>query len=342
MKALVLREPGGPLVLEDVPRPRPGPGEVIVRVKACGLGLTLVWNRNGRRGPGRLPRVIGHEIAGDVVELGDRVERFRPGDRVTVYYYLTCGECRWCKRGRDDLCEDQLGNVGRETDGGLAEYVKLPAHNLCRLPPEVTDVAGAITADAVATSVHVLGSRAATRPGETVLIVGAGGGVGIHMVQVAALLGARVIAADRGEAKLSLAAANGATEVLDATTRALDEEIASLTDGHGVDVVVDLVGSDDTMRQGLASLGRGGRLVLVGSYSPDASLTVAHGTLAGERALLGSSYCTRAELEQAVELVARGRIRPVVTRTCRLDEADAVLGAVERQEVAGRACVILD
>src|ERR671914_2864881 len=126
MKALVLKEVGGPLVLEDVPRPQPGPGEALVRVRACGLGLTLVWNRNGRGGSsGKLPRIIGHEIAGDVIEVGPSIDGFKPGDRVNVYYYLTCGHCRWCNRGRDDLCDHQAGVVGGEIGGGLGEYVPL-------------------------------------------------------------------------------------------------------------------------------------------------------------------------------------------------------------------------
>ena len=149
MKALVLKELGGPLRLEDVPMPQPGPGEVLVRVRACGLGLTLVWNRNGRGGgTGKLPRIIGHEVAGDVTEVGPYVDGFKSGDRVNVYYYLICGNCRWCDRGRDDLCEHQAGVVGRQIDGGLAEYVKLPARNLCHLPPEISYVDAAVTADA--------------------------------------------------------------------------------------------------------------------------------------------------------------------------------------------------
>ena len=132
MKALVLKELGGPLMLEDVPMPQPGPGEVLVRVRACGLGLTLVWNRNGRGGgTGKLPRII---------------DGFKSGDRVNVYYYLICGNCRWCDRGRDDLCEHQAGVVGRQIDGGLAEYVKLPARNLCHLPSEISYVDAAVTA----------------------------------------------------------------------------------------------------------------------------------------------------------------------------------------------------
>jgi alcohol dehydrogenase, propanol-preferring len=343
MKALVLKEVGGPLVVEDVPMPQPGPGEVLVRVRACGLGLTLVWNRNGRGGSrDKLPRIIGHEIAGDVTEVGPSVDGFKPGDRVNVYFYLTCGNCRWCNRGRDDLCDQQAGVVGRQIDGGLAEYVKLPVRNLCHIPPEVSDVDAAVTADAIATPLHVLRERAHLRAPDTVLVVGAGGGVGIHTVQMAKVLGAsQVIAVDINIEKLALAKQHGADEVINSREAAFDEEALRLTQGRGVDVVVEMVGVTETMERSLRSLDKGGRLVLVGTYDAKAVLPVTQDSLRGECILTGSRYCARHELAEAVQLVARGRIRPAITRICQLEEADAVLRSIERMELAGRACAVL-
>jgi D-arabinose 1-dehydrogenase-like Zn-dependent alcohol dehydrogenase len=343
MKALVLKELGGPLRLEDLPMPQPGPGEVLVRVRACGLGLTLVWNRNGRGGTsGKLPRIIGHEIAGVVTQVGPSVDGFKAGDRVNVYYYLTCGNCRWCNRGRDDLCEHQAGVVGRQIDGGLAEYVKLPVRNVCPIPPAVSDVDAAVTADAVATPVHVLRERAQLRAPDTVLVVGAGGGVGIHMVQMAKVLGAsRVMAVDINAEKLALAKQNGADDVINSREVGFDEEVRRLTEGRGVDVVVEMVGLTETMEQSLRSLGTGGRLVLVGTYDGNAVLPVTQNSLRGECIVTGSRYCARHELAEALELVAQGRIRPAVTRICQLEEADAVLRSIERMELAGRACAVL-
>ena len=343
MKALVLKELGGPLALEDVPMPQPGPGEALVRVRACGLGLTLVWNRKGRGGAGgKLPRIIGHEIAGDVTQVGPSVDGFTPGDRVNVYYYLICGNCRWCNRGRDDLCEHQAGVVGRQIDGGLAEYVKLPVRNVCPIPPAVSDVDAAVTADAVATPVHVLRERAQLRAPDTVLVVGAGGGVGIHMVQMAKVLGAsRVIAVDINAEKLALAKQNGADEIINSREVGFDEEVRRLTEGRGIDVVVEMVGLTETMERSLRSLGTGGRLVLVGTYDGNAVLPVTQNSLRGECIVTGSRYCARHELAEALELVAQGRIRPAVTRICQLEEADAVLRSIERMELAGRACAVL-
>jgi propanol-preferring alcohol dehydrogenase len=343
MKALVLKEVGGPLVLEDVPRPQPAPGEALVRVRACGLGLTLVWNRNGRGGSsGKLPRIIGHEIAGDVTEVGPSVDGFTPGDRVNVYYYLICGNCRWCNRGRDDLCDRQAGVVGRQIDGGLAEYVKLPVRNLCHIPPEVNYVDAAVTADAIATPVHVLRERAHLRAPDTVLVVGAGGGVGVHMVQMARVLGAsQVIAVDITAEKLTLATQNGADAVINSAEVGFDEEVLRLTKGRGVDVVVEMVGVPATLERSLRSVGKGGRLVLVGTYDAKATLPVTQDSLRGECTITGSRYCARHELAEAVDLVAQGRIRPTITRTCQLEEADAVLRSIERMELAGRACAVL-
>lgn len=347
MKAMVLYEHGKPLVLEEVPIPSPGPGEVLVRVRACGLGLTLVWNRNGRglRQGGeveKFPRIIGHEVAGDVVDVGPGDVNFKTGDRVIVYYYLTCGDCRWCNVGREDLCDHHAGYVGRQIDGGLAEYVKLPSRNLCPIPPELGYVDGAVTADAIATPMHVLQKRARLRASETVLIVGAGGGVGVHMVQMARALAGRVIAVDISAAKLALAREVGADEAINALEGPFDKEARRLTGGRGVDVVVEIAGTPDTMKASVRSLGKGGRLVFIGTYNPDAELTFNPRLLVGNEIILtGSRYCSREDLARTVDMVARGRIRPIVTRTCKLEEADDILRMIERKELKGRAAVVM-
>ena len=341
MAAAVLHEPGGPLSLERVARPVPGPGEVLIRVRACGLGLTLVWNRNGRRGA-PLPRIIGHEIAGDIVETGPAVAGLAIGERVAVYYYLMCGACRWCLSGHEDLCERRAGVVGRDVNGGLAEFACLPAANVVAIPDGVDYVDAAVIADAGATSLHVLTDRAKVQPGETVLVLGAGGGVGVHMVQIACLLGGTVVGVDITPEKLALARAAGAHQAMDGLMPDLVQALRSANGDNGFDVVVEMVGRPDTMRTAAACLGTRGRLVLVGSYDPDAALEVRHNTLRGEGSVLGSQYCTRAELGAALRLVAEGKVRPVVTQRCSLDGADAALRAIERMEVAGRACVVFD
>jgi alcohol dehydrogenase, propanol-preferring len=339
MAAAVLHEPGGPLSIEHVPVPKPGRGEVLIRVRACGLGLTLVWNRNGRRGA-PLPRILGHEIAGDIVQVGSGVSGVSAGDRVAVYYYLICGACRWCLAGHEGLCERRAGVVGRDVNGGLAEFVCLPAANVVAIPDGVDYVDAAVTADAGATSLHVLADRAKLQAGETVLVIGAGGGVGVQMVQTACLLGGAVVGVDITPDKLALARTAGAHEALDGRLPDLAQALRSANGGHGYDVVVEMVGRPETLRTSAACLGTRGRLVLVGSYDPEAALAVRHDTLRGEGSVLGSQYCTRDEIRAALRLVADGKIRPVVTQRCSLDKADEVLLAIERMEVAGRACVV--
>jgi propanol-preferring alcohol dehydrogenase len=261
MKAMVLAGPGRPLELRDVPVPTVGPNDVLVRVLACGVGLTLIKGFASGRISG-YPRIPGHEICGTVTAVGAEVGHVKVGQRVTCHYYLTCGQCRFCHDGRESLCVDRRGSVGRDIDGGYAEYVRLPARNVIPVPDGVDDVAAAIASDAIATPYHAC-REASLHPGDTVLVIGAGGGVGIHVVQMARLHSARVLGADIGEEKLALARELGADETIDARSVDIAERARSLTGGRGVDAAIDLVGSASTLRAALDSLGMGGRLVLV-------------------------------------------------------------------------------
>ncbi|HUF82702.1 MAG TPA: alcohol dehydrogenase catalytic domain-containing protein, partial [Burkholderiales bacterium] len=196
--------------------PKIGPNDALVRVRACGVGLTVV---SMIATPGRItsfPRIPGHEIAGDVVEVGSEVRTVKAGTRVTNHFYLTCGNCRYCRSGRETLCENFRGNVGSGCDGGYAEYVALPERNLVPIPDGVTDLEAAVASDAIATPYHACHVEAQISPGDDVLVTGAGGGVGIHMVQMARLCGGRVIAAEVSEEKLELAKTMGADELIDA------------------------------------------------------------------------------------------------------------------------------
>ena len=205
MRALVMRQPASPMVLETLPDPVPGPGEAVARVFACGVGLTVQHVRAGR-GAATFPRILGHEIAGEIVACGPGVDDVAVGDEVTAYFYLTCGKCKWCISGRESLCANFGGFVGRQCDGGYADMIKLPARNFLKLPkglsvrehaPEI----GVIT-DALATPYKVL-RRARIAPTDTVAVFGAGGGLGIHMVLMAQVRPrATVIAVDINADKL--------------------------------------------------------------------------------------------------------------------------------------------
>ena len=350
MKALVLHSANAPFSLETVPDPTPGPGEAVVRVLACGSGLTIQHVKAGRAAV-EFPRIIGHEITGEVVALGDGVKEtpgggLAVGDAVTAYFYLNCGHCKWCRVDRETLCENFGGYVGREIDGGYAEYMKLPAENFIPLPegldhrrhaPEI----GVIT-DAVATPLKVI-RRARVAAGETVAVFGAGGGLGIHMLMMARWVHARVIAVDTASNKLGACRDAGANDVVDASRDGpgrdgVAEALLELTGGAGVDVAIDFVSSTQTLEAGVASLGRGGRLVTLGGSGQDFQAP-ARAMLHKELELIGSRYATRQEVIESLELVARGEIWPLVTEIGTLETAEAVHDKIENGLVTGRAAL---
>ncbi len=347
MKAMLLRGFGRPLELADVPPPQPGPNDVLVRVRACGVGLTVV---NLIATPGRVtayPRIPGHEIAGEIVETGSEVRSARAGDRVTTHFYLTCGQCRNCRSGRETLCLAPRGNVGAACDGGYAEYAVLPERNVVRIPDGVADVDAAVASDAIATPYHACHKEARVGPGDSVLVVGAGGGVGIHMVQMARLCGARVLAADIGDDKLALAQQWGADEVIDARRGELAPQVRALTDGQGADAAIDVVASRQTLEDALKSLAVGGRLVIIGAkpqpvygeaprFSVDA-LDFLHRGLE----IHSSRYVTAAEIALTLELVRCQRIKPVVTRTFPLEQAETAHQLIRSNATSGRLALVI-
>jgi propanol-preferring alcohol dehydrogenase len=321
-----------------MPDPSPGPGEAVARVVTCGSGLTIQHVKAGRRKT-TFPRVIGHEITGEIVALGTGVSGLSVGDGVTAYYYLNCGHCRFCLGNLEPLCTADGGNVGIECDGGYAEFIKLPAHIFIKFP-EALDwrthpaEAGVIT-DALATPYKVL-RRARIRDGETVAVIGAGGGVGIHQVMMAKWAHARVIAVDVAADKFDACRKAGADEVIDPNGVDMSEALRDLTHGNGVDVVIDYVCNTRTLEAGAKALGRRGRLVVLGGAAQPFR-AAGRELLLHEQEILGSRYVTRAEILRACDLVARGEIRPLVTEIRPLADAELVHERVERGLVTGRA-----
>ena len=348
MKAMVLRAFGQPLELAEMPRPQVGPADVLVRVRACGIGLTVV---NLLATPGRVtayPRIPGHEIAGDIVEVGAAVRTVKTGQRVTNHFYLTCGQCKQCRAGRETLCLNQHGNIGAAIDGGYAEYVALPERNTVPIPDGVSYVDAAVASDAIATPYHACHKEARLGPGDSVLIVGAGGGVGIHMVQMARLCGARVLAADIGDDKLALAQAHGADEVIDARKANLPDAVKALTQGFGVDAAIDIVASRATLEAALQSLAVGGRLVIIGAQ-PQPVYGIEPGFTVNPLEFLhrglevhSSRYVNVAEIAQTLELVRLKRIKPVVTQTFALERVEEAHELIRRNATTGRIALVID
>ena len=288
-----------------------------------------------------VPRVIGHEVAGSIVDVGEGVEGLGEGARVYVYMYLTCGRCAACRWGHDPLCESLRGIVGLASDGGFAQYMVVSAANVEPLPDEVSDLAACVTVDAVATPWHALRAVAHLDPTQTLVVVGAGGGVGVHAVMVGKLLGARVIAVDITEPKLAFAQAHGADEVVDGRND-VHQAIVDLTDGRGADVVLDYVANAATLRAAFASLAPEGRLVIQGvNPAGDEFRVEPREFIHHQLSVSGSRYASRREVAEAMQLVRRGLITPAITQTAPLEGAETLFGMLEERTLLGRAALVL-
>ncbi len=339
MKALVLHAPNTPFSLETVPDPEPGPSEAVVKVLACGSGLTIQHMKAGR-GSIEYPRIIGHELTGEIIALGSGVKRLAIGDAVTAYFYLSCGHCRWCLTNRETLCENLGGNVGRDCDGGYAEYMKLPAKNFIKLPEGLDwrtyPAEIAVITDAIATPWKVI-RRGRVSATDTVVVFGAGGGLGIHMLMMAKWAHARVIAVEIRPEKFEACRAAGADYVVDGGRNDVLEALQDITGGKGADVTIDFVGTDTTLRTAAEALGRGGRMVMMAG---EGELRIPGQIFRGKEAeILGSRYCTKQEVADALNIVARGQVWPLVTEIGTMEDAEAIHERVAQGKVTGRAAL---
>lgn len=323
---------------EEFPVPRPGPDEVLVQVEACGVGLTVLNCIDGQLAddPALLPRVPGHELVGRVAEAGDGTGGALVGRRVVAYFYLSCGACEPCAAGRQSRCARLAGWVGVHRDGGYAPWTTLPARNAIPVPDDLDPVAATVVPDAVATPVHVCGTRARVTPADRVVVIGAGGGVGAHMIQVAALYGARVAGLDRTDEKLAQVERLGARPVASRDIGAVDPGI--WPDG-GPTVVVDLVGSDATLAWAADALAPGGRLVLLTTFRDRRLPVDPRRFVFRELAVLGSRYASWAEVSAAADLVARGRVRPVIGEAVGPDEVSRLHERLRAGALIGRGAL---
>lgn len=337
MRALVLEKFGGPLEPRDLDPPVIASHEALVRVRNVGVCGTDLKIRAGRMGLDVLPLIMGHEIAGEVAEVGSEVQGYAIGDRVAVNFYVTCGTCRYCRQGRDTLCP-YTSQHGFSRDGGLAEYMKTPAVNLCKLPDNVPLDRACILGEAVATSYHAVTKKARIDPGTTVALVGVGG-VGLHALQMAKLAGGWTIAIDVNQDRLEMALKLGADVVVDAKQGPFHEEVRRHTGGEGADVVMEFVSNEDTLPSSYRSLRRAGRLVFVG-YTPELAMTLMpHEMVRNEFEILGSRANSKQELEETVALVSQGRIEPVVDRVFSMEDVEEAFDALRQGRSLGRNVV---
>jgi len=327
MKAIRLIGPGRPLELREVDLPALGPGDALVRVKAAGICHSDAHYRAGASRVEPLPLTLGHEVAGVVEQIGPQVADFKPGDRVCVHYMATCGQCESCNRGEEQFCASGK-MIGKHRDGGYAEYIRVPARSVFRLPPEIPFEHGAIMMCSSATSLHAL-RKARLEPGETVAVFGVGG-LGLSAVQLAGALGAlQVFAVDIKESKLELARRLGATPI-DARAGDPVSRIRELTGGRGVDVALELIGLPLTMAQSVRVLAVGGRAALAGITTRSFEVTPYHELINKEAEIIGVSDHLAQELPLLIELARLGKLNlaPIVSRTIALD-ADAINQALD-------------
>ena len=307
MKAVIYHGPGRPLSIEERPVPQPGPGEILVRVAACGVCHTdLHYLDHGVKTFREPPLILGHEPSGIVVESGPGGSTFSSGERVLLPAVLTCGRCRLCRLGRENICE-AMRMFGNHLDGAYAEYVVAPEKDVFRLPDEVPLEEGCIIADALSTPFHAVVRRAQVRPGETVAVFGCGG-VGMNVVQVAAAAGGRVIAVDLSEDKLERARKLGAAEVIHPRTAGeVPKAVRRLTDG-GADVALEAIGRPATIRQAFDSLRAGGRLVIVGYTAEEVPIPAAR-VMFREITVMGSLGCRPVDYPPLIQMVRDGRLK---------------------------------
>jgi len=331
MRAAVFTGPGRALETQTIARPEPGPGEVLVRVGACGLCHSdLHYLDHGVPTFKTPPLVLGHEISGTVVRVGAGVDNTIVGSCVLLAPVTTCGGCAACRTGRENICASQR-MLGNSVDGGFAEFVTAPARDAFPIPPEVPLEEACVIADALTTAFHAVTRRARIEAGETVVVYGCGG-LGLCVVQVCALVGARVVGVDVDPRKLALARALGAWLTIDAREGDPAKRVRRETDG-GADAAIEAIGLPKTQEQALASVRTGGRLVLLGYAAEPMALPGGRLTYR-ELTVIGTLGCRPVDFPVVLNLVRRGKlaIGPLVTHRYALDRINDGLDALRRGE----------
>ncbi|MGW4489183.1 alcohol dehydrogenase catalytic domain-containing protein [Amycolatopsis sp. NPDC004368] len=339
MRALRISTWGGALEPGVLDEPEPSRGEVLVRVEACGIGVTVLQCVNGQLGADEthLPRVPGHELVGIVEAVGPGADPALVGRRVMAYFYLVCGVCPECLAGRDSTCVNFGGNVGVAIDGGYAEYAVLPVLNAVEVPAEVDAVAATTIADAIATPVHIA-RRAELGPRTRVAVLAAGGGVGLHMVQVARAYGAEVVGLDVVAEKLEFLESELGVPAVDSS----DFGAVALPPSWGgqADVVIDLYGRAPAQRWALDHLAKNGSLMCLTSMRDEDFTVSSRELVLSQLAVLGCRYASRAEVGLAAALVTSGRVRPLVSEVVGPDEVPAVHERIRSGSFFGRAALV--
>lgn len=345
MKAAVVQARGGPEVIavQEVPVPEIRDDEALVRVRACGLNRMDVWARTGPPQPVfpwkevEYPVITGGSITGGVVSTGKDVTTVRVDDRVVVYGGMSCGHCEYCIQGEQSMCREYK-IFGEHTQGGFAEYAAIPAWNLEPLPDSIDFTNGAAIATGFTTAWRLVETAGRVTAGDDVLVLAAGGGVGVAAIQIAARAGARVFAGASTQDKRSKAIELGATAAVD-TTEPFAEWIMARTNGRGVDIVVDSLGA--TWPQSIKSLASGGRLVCCGATLENKPVFDIRELYQRHRSIRGAPMGNRSEFNRVLRMVSQGLLTPVVDSVFPLDQIQDAHRRADSREVFGRIVVTM-
>jgi NADPH:quinone reductase-like Zn-dependent oxidoreductase len=321
--------------MTDMPIPEPASDEVRIRVRASALNRLDIWVRNGWPGiklP--LPHIVGADAAGEIDKLGSGVTGWSVGDRVVIDPGLSCGQCDYCRSGRENLC-DYFEIMGEETNGTAAEYIVVSARNLLKIPDHISYETAAAASLVYLTAWHSLITKGGLRAGESVLIVGAGGGVNSASIEIAKLAGAKVYVVGSSAEKLEQAKLLGADEIIDRSTEDWSKAIFSRTVKRGVDIVVDNVGKE-TLFSSIRSVRRGGRILIVGNTSgPIAEVDLRY-LFRKHISIIGSTMAPHSDFVTVMNLVFEGKLNPVVGATYPLEQAVKAHRAMEQGDVFGK------
>ena len=335
MKAVRIHEFGGPDVLryEDVPDPQPRKDQVLIRVKACAMNHLDIWVRKGLPGV-NLPHILGSDIAGEIVAVGEYVPGFKPGQRVLLAPMHFCNHCAKCVAGLQNQCRE-FTVLGNGVDGGYCELIGVPAVNVIPIPESLDFNQAASVPLVFLTAWHMLVGRAGIRLGQTVLVLGAGSGVGIAAIQIAKLFHARVITTAGDEAKLEKGRALGADYGINHYAQKISQEVRKITEKEGVDIVVEHVGAA-TWDESMKSLKPGGTIVTCGATTgPNAGFDLRF-VYSRQLNMLGSYMGTMGELYEVLAHVFAGRLKPVVDRTFSLRDARTAHEHMEKSQMFGK------
>jgi 2-desacetyl-2-hydroxyethyl bacteriochlorophyllide A dehydrogenase len=336
MKAAVFRQIGQSLALEEIPKPKIGPEDVLVETRTCGICRTDVHILDGLAYIPNLPHVPGHEPAGVVAEIGEKVRHLKPGHRVLPHLFLTCGQCYYCRVGRDSLCSQLKGILGVTTPGGFAEYFVAPARNLFVLPDGIPFEMGGLVSCAVITAVHAF-RKARLSVNDCAVIVG-GGGIGQLLIQLLKAAGVRVAVTGRSDETLEIARSLGADLTVRSGAEDTMRQLRQLTGGSGIQCVFDCVGIAKTMGESASYVMDGGKIIVIGEEAEFPAIDTVH-IAQRELEIIGSRNGSKQDVIDCLDMMNRGLIKPTIVKKFSLDEIGEAIDFVRRGQAHGRVVI---